>query len=140
MQAAWRGSIFSSTIDSHSALPLKHCRGHSWLSNIYSSVESRPHTSPFSQHLPSSLSRFTSVKVTRPSISSTRYEWWRSGRSPRRIYILLPPFFNDVFTDDCGPCRWVPHDIPRRGPARALSQDVVHASRHEQLRAAVRSV
>ncbi|KAN0134126.1 hypothetical protein V8E53_008063 [Lactarius tabidus] len=30
----------------------------------------------------------------------------------------------------------VPHDIPRRGPARILSWDIAHASRHEQLRAA----
>lgn len=30
-------------------------------------------------------------------------------------------FFDDVFTDNCGPCRQVLHDIPRRGRADSIA-------------------
>ena len=46
-------------------------------------------------------------------------------------------FVGIVFTDQCGLCRRVPRDSPRRGLGRALPRDIAGAIRREQRRTAV---
>ena len=126
------------TIDSNGARPSKRQKGHFLLYNNFAFPPKQVRT-------PNTRSRLTqdSPPSPWPLFLRGRYQWWRSGRYSRRsmfFRVRSLSFFDDVFTDDCGPCRQVLHDIPQRGQGRPLSQDVAHASRHEQLHPAVRNV
>ena len=54
------------------------------------------------------------------------------------VRFLVP--FAFVHTNDCGPCRRVPRDTPRRGLARALPRDVARIVWREQRRVAIHGV